>query len=235
MKKLRDNIKNNDFVKALYFFLKSLIISISRYKDDIRIHFSAIIYNTTFTGHNRVHRNSEVYNSVLGQFSYVSYSTVIQNAVIGKFCSIGPGSKIGLGKHPTNDYVSSNPLFFSEKSQFKTCFSKENAFKEFDEIVIGNDVWIGANSIILDGVKIGNGAIVGAGSVVTKNIKPYTVCVGVPAREIRKRFTDDDISFLEELNWWDMAPEFLKEHYKSFQNITLLKAVIDKASDKIVK
>ncbi len=92
---------------------------------------------------------------------------------------------------------------------------------------IGNDVWIGSKVLIIGGIEIGNGAIIAAGSVVTTTVLPYEIVGGVPAKKIRSRFTDEQISFLEEIKWWDKSPKWLQENIALFEDIELF---IDKAN-----
>ncbi len=108
-------------------------------------------------------------------------------------------------------------------------FTDENLFDEHKFIDkekkfvvnIGNDVWLGNNVMILDGVKISDGAVVGAGAVVTKDIEPYSIVGGVPAKLIRKRYTDEQINKLLHIRWWNWDYEKIKENYKYFSNIEL--------------
>ena len=88
-------------------------------------------------------------------------------------------------------------------------------------VYIGNDVWIGSDVTILSGVKIGNGAIIAAGAVVTKDVAPYTVVGGIPAKPIKKRFSDEQIAFLEAFEWWNQTPDWLKAHCEIMQNIDM--------------
>lgn len=90
-------------------------------------------------------------------------------------------------------------------------------------VEIGNDVWIGDNVILIAGIKIGNGAIIGAGSIVTKDILPYSIVAGNPAKEIRKRFSKEEIEFLEKLEWWNKDETWIKENIKNFSDIKLMK------------
>lgn len=138
---------------------------------------------------------------------------------IGKFCSIACGAKFlftsanhclsGLSTYPF-------PLFWEEYGLPKEHVSK--AWDNKGNIVIGHDVWIGYEAIILSGVTIGNGAIVGARAVVTKDVPPYTIVGGVPARPIRRRFSEDTIQRLEQLKWWDWPPQQLKHALSAIQS-----------------
>ena len=132
--------------------------------------------------------------------------------IIGKFCSIACGTQfiMGSANHRISS-VSTYPfnVFGGIWAQKTPPHLKQLPFK--GDIVIGNDVWIGRKSTIMPGVKIGNGAIIAAHSIVTKDVAPYCVVGGNPARFIKKRFDDELIELLEKLNWWDSTPEELVE------------------------
>lgn len=107
------------------------------------------------------------------------------------------------------------PLFFEEWELEKTRVSE--AWDNKGDIVIGNDVWIGYEAVILAGVTIGDGAVIGARAVVTKDVAPYTVVGGVPARPVKKRFSDGTIQRLLELRWWDWPKERIRENLEAIQ------------------
>lgn len=130
--------------------------------------------------------------------------------VIGKFCSIADGVKFVFGNHAT-DRIATFPLR-------ALCFGGkpyEDALSKGD-ITVGNDVWIGANSLILSGVTIGHGAVVAAGSVVTRSVAPYTIVGGVPGRLIKKRFTDNQIEALLKIQWWNWPIKKIRAEEKTF-------------------
>lgn len=191
-----------------------------RHKDKkLKIGYLSYAKNSTFEMLNTLKNNVSLNSVNLGKFTYISTNTKIQYTTIGKYCCIGPDCKIGLGKHPSNTFVSTHPAFFSSSDQIQVSFSNEDYFNATESITIGNDVWIGANTIILDGVKIEDGAIIGAGSVVTKNIPAYAIVAGVPAKIIKYRFNKNEIDRLLDIKWWDLEIDFLKENYKKFHNI----------------
>ncbi|MCI2056397.1 MAG: CatB-related O-acetyltransferase [Oscillibacter sp.] len=146
--------------------------------------------------------------------------------VIGKFCSIACGAKFLLTSanhtmHSLSSYTF--PIFFEEWG-----LDKKNVTDAWDnkgDIVIGSDVWIGYEAVILSGVTIGDGAIIGTRAVVTKDVPPYTIVGGVQAKPIRKRFDDDTIAELERLHWWDWSREQISRNLAAIQagNIKNLK------------
>ncbi len=164
---------------------------------------------------NTFYKNVLVLNTEIADYVYVADSTVISNTVIGKFCSIGPGCRIGLGKHPVH-LISTFPAFFSVDKQCQFSFVDENSFNEFERIEIGNDVWLGANVVVADGINIGNGAIVAAGAVVVKDVPPYAIVGGVPARIIRYRFSIGEIEVLQKVQWWNKSIDWIKNNHQLF-------------------
>ena len=152
--------------------------------------------------------------SVVGKWSYGSpkiYRYNWKNKIyIGNFCSIGPEVKIIIGGNHRTDWVTTSPLP-DESFNFDNTFANARKIKNFDlskgDLFIKNDVWIGAFSIILSGITLGNGCVIAAGSVVTKDVKPYTIVGGVPAKFLRSRFNKKQSKFLNESGWWDLEDE----------------------------
>ncbi len=164
----------------------------------------------------KIQRRANVRYSSVGRYSYISANASAIHTKIGDFCSIASGVAIGGGSHDISA-VSTSPIF----SKGRNIFNKNFASLEYDpykETVIGNDVWIGNRAIILQGVTVGNGAVVGAGSVVTKDVPPYTVVAGNPAREIKKRFDDETIDNLSKLEWWEMSDAELLKYGEFFNS-----------------
>lgn len=123
--------------------------------------------------------------------------------IIGKFCSIAMGTRFLMGGalHQSDGFSTYPFSIFSEEWKEKSKIDIPYVYK--GDTVVGNDVWIGYESVVLPGITIGNGAIIGARAVVTKDIPAYTIVGGIPAKQIRKRFDDDTIRQLEEIKWWD--------------------------------
>ena len=170
-----------------------------------------------------IYRGVKIKGSHVGSYSYIGPYTDVENVVIGRFCSIADHCRIGLANH-TLDLLSTSPVFTLENNAVKTKWVENNVNIESSKIVtIGNDVWIGSHALILGRVKIGDGAVIGAGAVVTKNVPPYAVVGGVPARIIKYRFSQEIIDKLLEIKWWNLPENILKENIGLFQtdNITL--------------
>ena len=166
-----------------------------------------------------LYQNVHLGNANIGKYTYVSKNSRLSNVIIANFCSIGPNVLIGGGMHPTKTFVSTHPSFYSMGEQSSISFADKSYFTEYSKVIIGNDVWIGARAIILDGIKIGDGVIIGAGSVVTKDIPDYAIAAGTPARIIKYRFNQDDILFLKEYRWWNKDIKWIEKHWSWFSNI----------------
>lgn len=154
----------------------------------------------------------------LDDYSYVAKNCSISHCSIGKFCSIGPNFCCGLGIHPTNG-ISTAPMFYSTAKQNGMSLCTENKVAETKQSVIGNDVFIGANVTMLDGVRIGDGAVIGAGAVVTDDIPPYAIAVGVPAKVVKYRFDEPTIKALLGKRWWNGSEEDLQKVERYFWDV----------------
>ena len=152
----------------------------------------------------------------IGRYSYVGSGTRITDTVIGNFCSIGTCCGIGGGIHPT-DMVSTSPAFLKGRNILGKNFA-EIPYNPSKTVIIGNDVWIGGGVYILSGVKIGDGAIIGANAVVTRDVEPYSIVGGVPAKEIKRRFDDEIVEKLLKIKWWDWPDEKIEGYASKFDD-----------------
>lgn len=212
------NIKD----QIMYILIKVLNLKKNvKLKRNIKVNFSC-----KFEGKNVINEKVRLYNSEIGLGTYIGKECEIINCKIGRFSCIGPETKIILGTHPINKYVSIHPAFYSIQKQSGFTFVKNQLFNEYKNVkdtnfnvIIGNDVWIGQGVKILQGVSIGDGAIIGAGAVVTHDIEEYTINVGIPAKKIKYRFKKNEIDFLKELQWWDKGFEWIEKNHSNFIDI----------------
>lgn len=199
--------------------------------DKETIYLKHVITNPNITVGDFTMYNDFVNDPTLFENNNVLYHYPINHdkLQIGKFCSIACGAKFLFNS--ANHTLSSLstypfPLFFEEWGLEKKDVT--NAWDNKGDIVIGNDVWIGYEAVVLAGVTIGDGAIIGTRAVVTKNVPPYTIVGGVPAKPIKKRFSEETISALLEIQWWNWSEERIARNIGAIQsgNIEQLKQVI---------
>lgn len=181
--------------------------------------------NTKFEGQNKIGKNSWI-EGYMGYGSYIGDDCVIKGKV-GRYCSIGHKVNILTGTHPSHKYVSTSPMFFSLGMQTGATYVKKQKFKEkifADEknkygAIIGNDVWIGYGATIMGGCTIGDGAIIASGAFVKENVKPYTIVAGQPAKIIGQRFTEDQIKWLLNFQWWNKEEKWIRQNVEEFEDI----------------
>lgn len=213
------NIKRLLFRSIYVFggFVKDLAMTINRYGRNLenRHRFPRAIISdgvclsqdTVLGESTRVHEGSIINHSRIGDYTYVSRNALIQNTTIGNYCSISHELICGLGAHPL-DMFSTSPLFYRAKNDFGIkVVDKNSDFVEYKPIIIGNDVWIGARVIIMDGVSVGDGAVIAAGAVVTHDVPDYAVVGGVPAKVIRYRNSEEKTQSYKATQWWKLMPK----------------------------
>lgn len=213
------SILKNPLTVWLRWLLLKTFLELKNRKNKLTIGYLAFLKNCKLGYCNKIYEYSVLTKVSLGDFTYVNDRCRIDNTNIGKFCSIGQHVKCGLGIHPSGVFVSTHPAFYSTSNQCGTTFVKSDKFNESKVVEIGNDVWIGTCSIILDGVKIGDGAIIAAGSVVVSDVPPYAIFGGAPARLIKYRFDEKTIDKLILSRWWDRDVDWIKDRIDSFCNI----------------
>ena len=219
-------------IRYILTFFYSFILKRKSVKIAYNIYFSK---DTIFEGNNVINSNVNIINSSIGFGTYIGENCILPNLIIGSYCSLAQNIEVLPYTHPTTRYVSTHPSFFSILKQSGFTFVSKKSFEEelfFDRenginAKIGNDVWIGANVKILGGLEIGDGSIIATGSIVTKNIPPYAIVGGVPAKVIRYRFNEEQIAYLLKLKWWEKDLTWLKNHSYLFCDIDELILKID--------
>lgn len=162
-------------------------------------------------------RNNKQYN--IGKHTHVHENTRILNpkeTIIGSYCSIADNCDIGVFMHPQKT-LSCHPFVYCDSEDFLqenmgiSVSQNRIDWKGDKGITIGNDVWIGTNTVIMNGITIGDGAIIGSSAVVTKDVPPYAIVVGIPAKILKYRFDKDIIDKLLEIKWWDYPEDFIQK------------------------
>ena len=157
---------------------------------------------------------TDIVESSIGDYSYCAGYNSIYYATVGKFCSIATFVRINPGNHPMDRVIQHHCTY--RRRQYGFAQADDAAFFDWrrsSHCRIGHDVWIGHGATVMAGVSIGSGAVIGAGAVVTKDIPPYAIAVGVPAKVIRYRFPADRISRLLRLEWWNWSREKMEESF----------------------
>lgn len=203
-------------IKCLFFKL--------RWRNKTQVSFSSrVSFQSTFEGMSKIYPDT-TFHGHLGYGSYIAaYSSI--SAHVGRFTSIASYVSVNPGVHPYQlPYVSTSPCFFSTLKQAGGTFADRFCFDEFRfwdnqkriAVKIGDDCWIGERVFIVGGVTINTGAVVLAGAVVTKDVPPYSIVGGVPAKVLRYRYDKATIDFLLSTRWWEKDIDWLKKHWRLF-------------------
>jgi acetyltransferase-like isoleucine patch superfamily enzyme len=185
----------------------------------LRINYGTLVCNSTFGRYNWLGNNNMVLNSQLGDHTYVAGKCLIRNCTLGKYCSVAQYVQISPGSHPTSGFVSIHPSTYSRPGFHAKKYLDKNYFERDEHVEIGNDVWLGANVVVVGGVKIGDGAIIAANSVVNKDVNDFDIVGGIPAKFIRKRFEEWQINKLKEIQWWNKDDCWIQANISKFKSI----------------
>ena len=190
-----------------------------------------ISMNSTFEGANKIGKDAS-FDGNMGYGSYIGNKSSFSGR-IGRFTSIAGECVVIRGKHPyTYPFVTTSPMFFSQFRQNGYTFANRQLFDEFKYaesgcvVTVGSDCWIGFGVKIVEGVNIGDGAMVLAGAVVTKDVPPYAIVGGVPAKVKSYRYDEETIVFLLKARWWEKSLVWLKEHWELFSDMDKLRKSI---------
>ena len=204
----------NPLFMNIYTNFKKLIKQFQLYKynekNQTQIESLSASLKASYGKHVNIAPNTTVEDSVsIGDFSYINTNSYVENCIIGKFCSISSGVHISPIEHQLG-FITTHPI----TDKIDTSRYHRNP------VVIGNDVLICLNVTILEGISIGNGAVIGAGAVVTRNVLPYEVVGGIPAKHIKFRFSNETIEYLQNLSWWDWDIEKINNNLEFLSGLT---------------
>ena len=193
------------------------IIYLTKYRSNkigknVRIDVKASALKNIIRDNARIAAYADVRYSTIGEFSSIGSSSRITHCTVGRFSSISWDCTINAVSHPYISLTNHAFPYVPYIGGFVTTRSQDNIYS-----IIENDVWVGANSVILPGVTVHHGAIVGAGSVVTKDVPPYAIVIGSPAKVIKYRFSQEIIDELLKLQWWSLSSEAIKKNIELFQ------------------
>lgn len=183
------------------------------------IHPTATVIQSTLGNWTEVGPRTKITETTIGDYSYVVNDCNIIYTTMGNFCSIAAQTRINPGNHPIERAALHH--FTYRSYQFDLAQDDDELFswRRSTPVTLGHDVWVGHGATILPGISIGTGAVIGAGSVVTKNVPPFTIVAGVPAKPIRQRFPKDVQDALLRINWWFWDHELLRDRLSDFRRL----------------
>jgi phosphonate metabolism protein (transferase hexapeptide repeat family) len=186
------------------------------------IHDTARIQDASIGDYVELHEHVQVRNAVIGDYTYLQEYVSVLNADVGRFCAVAAMCRIGAPNHP---YLRAAQHRFTYTPEYYwPQLQRDHAFfaaRAADRVRVGHDVWFGHGATALPGVVIGDGAVVAAGSVVTRDVAPYSIVAGVPARPIKARCTPDVATRLQAIGWWHWSGDRLASALADFQSLSI--------------
>lgn len=183
------------------------------------VHPTARVQDSTLGAWCEVQERTKLSETVMGDYSYICGDGEVIYTEIGKFCSIASHARINPGNHPLDRAALHHFTYRSEMFDLGEDDPDFFEWRRESKVTIGNDVWIGHGVTVMPGVSIGDGAAIGSGAVVTRDVEPFSVVVGVPAKPVRNRFDDETIAGLQTLRWWDWPQNLLRERMGDFRKL----------------
>lgn len=210
-------VKNAMIDFANHFKKILAITKLSKKHPSCKFDLTAQILDCDFEKNIRIFENTKMVNAQVGAYSYIQTQGRIFNCQIGKFCSIAASVSIAPGIHDMN-FVTTHPSLAQKTTPLPKVYARKDNLITSKKVTIGHDVWIGEKVVILDGVNIGNGAVIASGAIVNKDVEPYSVVGGVPAKHIKYRFDSETIAILQQSQWWNFSGEWFEKNYELMLN-----------------
>jgi len=187
--------------------------------DEPYFHDNVFVRDSHIGSWTELGRNTHIFDSTFGDYSYTAGDVSIVHADIGKYCSIASHVRINPGNHPMWRVTQHHMTYRRKQYDMGEDGTEVFEWRKSNHVMVGHDVWIGHGAIIMPGVTVGHGAVVGSGAVVTKDVDPYTIVVGVAAKPIKKRFEDDIVAKLLDIQWWDWDRETLEQRFEDLYDM----------------
>ena len=208
---------------------KNVMVKDSVLENDISVGDDSVVVRTTFESNVAINRRNYINDSIIGKYTYTGLNTIINFSSIGRFCSIARNVDIGGINH---DYTHVTTMPYFRYAQMKAGGGKLVTALDTNTLCeVGHDVWIAAGAQIVHDVNVGNGAVIAGGAVVTKDVPPYAIVAGVPAKIIGYRFADKYISALQDIQWWNWAPQKIEKYMEWIINAEMCDETIEKMQE----